>query len=166
MRLAKNIANYTILKRCSGCKFEKDINEFFTSSIQSDGFQSYCKECNRISSKKWYRQSDKNKQSNQSRKYLLKSKYGLTLDEYNNLLEKQNGVCAICKKPETQCSYKEKIDSLRVDHCHTTNIIRGLLCSKCNLGISQFDDKMSLLMSAMEYLLDFHQKLEEMARKK
>lgn len=88
-----------------------------------------------------------------ARKYMLKKQYGISLEEYNELLLKQNNKCAICGNFETQRSNpKGKIDSLRVDHNHKTNKIRGLLCSKCNFGISQFNDDIELLLKAIEYL--------------
>lgn len=91
-----------------------------------------------------------------ARNTALKMKYNLTLDEYNVMLESQNGVCKICLKPETQRSNKNgKIDSLRVDHCHATNKVRGLLCSKCNFGIGQFNDNIDLLKSATKYLHEY-----------
>lgn len=86
----------------------------------------------------------------------LKIKYNLTLEEYNVMLDSQNGVCKICLKAETQKSNKNgKVDSLRVDHCHTTNKVRGLLCSKCNFGIGQFNDNVNLLKSAINYLHEY-----------
>ena len=88
-----------------------------------------------------------------ARKKLLKRNYGLSLETYVDMLNKQSGVCAICGKSETQQSNKKgKIDSLRVDHCHKTGKIRGLLCSKCNFGISQFGDDINLMNIAIKYL--------------
>ena len=55
----------------------------------------------------------------------LKSKYGLTLDDYNQLLENQNHCCKICGKSEGNWTSTRL--PLSVDHCHTTNKIRGHL---------------------------------------
>jgi hypothetical protein len=61
----------------------------------------------------------------------LKLSYGMTPQQYDELLKLQGGVCAICqKKPTTR--------RLAVDHCHTTGRIRGLLCFRCNFGLSFF----------------------------
>lgn len=88
-----------------------------------------------------------------ARRYMLRSKYGMSLEDYDVMLDKQNGVCAICFNPETQKSNKRgKVDSLRVDHCHSTGKVRGLLCSKCNFGIAQLDDSIDLLQNAIKYL--------------
>lgn len=89
-----------------------------------------------------------------ARAYAMKSKYGLTIEDYKDMHQKQNGLCLICGKPETQKSNpkSEKPDSLRVDHCHTTGKIRGLLCSACNFGISKFRDDPLLMLRAAAYV--------------
>lgn len=78
--------------------------------------------------------------------YYLNYNHGVTLDQYNDLLAKQNGVCAICQE---ECPTGRK---LAVDHCHETNVIRGLLCIRCNNGIGQLRDSIKLLQRAIEYL--------------
>jgi len=89
----------------------------------------------------------------QARQTMLKKKYRLSLAEYDNMLERQNGVCGICGKKETVISNKKGgVDRLRVDHCHKTGEIRGLLCSNCNFGIGHFKDDVSLLRNAILYL--------------
>jgi len=67
------------------------------------------------------------------RKYHLRKKFNMTLEEYELLLEKQNGVCALCGNPPVG-------RHLSVDHNHITGKIRGLLCVRCNQMISVFDD--------------------------
>lgn len=83
----------------------------------------------------------------------LKKKYGLTIDQYNEMLKLQNNRCKICNQKETATDYKyKKIRRLAVDHCHETSKIRGLLCSACNtaIGLLKHDEK--LLDSAIKYL--------------
>jgi hypothetical protein len=84
----------------------------------------------------------------------LKSKYGITLEGYEALLKKQNGMCAICKKPEKAASYRKPGArlSLSVDHCHTTGKVRGLLCANCNRGLGLFQHDRAILKSASAYL--------------
>jgi hypothetical protein len=77
----------------------------------------------------------------------LKSMFGITLQEYNAMLEQQDNTCAICKNPETD----ENV-SLAVDHCHTTGKVRGLLCSNCNRGLGLFRDLVGNLENAIKYL--------------
>ena len=74
-------------------------------------------------------------------------RYGITLNDYNNLFAKQNGCCAICNKH--QIEFKQ---NLSLDHCHKTNNIRGLLCKNCNSGLGKFKDSCSLLNEAKSYL--------------
>jgi hypothetical protein len=65
--------------------------------------------------------------------YNLKKAYGLSLTKYDELLEKQQGVCAVC---ERVCSTGRK---LAVDHSHVTGKIRGLLCARCNLALGWYE---------------------------
>lgn len=89
------------------------------------------------------------------RENLLKKMYGLTVSEYEEMFRKQNGVCAICKKPETRTStYKgvTKIRPLCVDHCHNSRKVRELLCSHCNTALGLFEDRIDLFETAIEYI--------------
>ena len=145
-------------KKCSKCKKVKGVSNFYASSTQPSGLQSNCKDCNRIEAREAYRHGDKNKQKISSRRTMLKSKYGISLEQYNEMLQTQNEVCAICGLPETVISNKKGgVDSLRVDHCHSTGQIRGLLCSKCNFGVGNFNDSLYLLSSALNYILKYKQ---------
>lgn len=87
---------------------------------------------------------------------ILNQLYGISLDEYMTLLEQQGGVCAICGQPETR-TLKGDISALSVDHNHTTNTVRGLLCSRCNLAIGNFNDDVELLKASIAYLEAHHE---------
>ena len=82
----------------------------------------------------------------------LKREFGITPGEYDALLERQNGVCACCGKPERNGR------RLAVDHCHEFEreigeiYVRGLLCFKCNSAIGLLDDDPSLLEAGAKYL--------------
>jgi len=80
------------------------------------------------------------------KKYRLKYRFGISLEEYDRLFEKQNGVCAICGEPANRRG------SLDVDHDHDTGEIRGLLCWNCNTGIGKFKENAALLKRAAKYL--------------
>ena len=85
--------------------------------------------------------------------YKLKTKYGITLEDYNLLLIEQNNCCDICKKPEKAIhNQTKKLQKLAVDHCHKTGKVRGLLCQDCNRGLGKFHDNISNLTSAIKYL--------------
>ena len=77
--------------------------------------------------------------------------FGLTIEEYEALMLKQNNCCAICHQPEKQI-LNGKLKRLAIDHCHTTRKVRGLLCQRCNTGIGRFDDNVALLKQAIQYL--------------
>ncbi len=72
----------------------------------------------------------------------LERVYGLSIEEYNSLYERQNFKCAIC----------EEVKDLFVDHNHVTNKVRGLLCSQCNSGLGFFMDSPTVIKRAEGYL--------------
>lgn len=76
----------------------------------------------------------------------LQTNYGITLEDYNFLLEKQNEKCKICNN---ECPTGK---SLAVDHNHKTGKVRGLLCKNCNIGLGMFFDNLDFLESAVLYL--------------
>ena len=69
--------------------------------------------------------------------------YGLSREDYADLMESQSGCCAICF---------EESNALCVDHDHDTQAVRGLLCSQCNSGIGLLKDSISNLANAIIYL--------------
>ena len=83
----------------------------------------------------------------QMRNRNLISKFGITLDQYNEIFLKQQGKCAICEtdKPKGR-------GSLHVDHDHKTGKIRGLLCHNCNVGLGNFKESIDIFKKAAIYL--------------
>lgn len=81
----------------------------------------------------------------------LKRKYGIGVAQYEQLLEAQGGVCAICHKPE-ETLFHGKPRRLAVDHDHATNRVRGLLCHNCNRAIGLMRDDSERLAQAAVYL--------------
>lgn len=79
------------------------------------------------------------------RKILLKKRYGLSLEGYAAMLDRQNGVCAICRE-------KEVNKPLGVDHDHKTGKVRDLLCDSCNLGLGRFNDDPARLRGGADYV--------------
>lgn len=76
-------------------------------------------------------------------------KFGVTLDQYDALIEAQGGVCAICEGPPNG-----KDDVFHVDHDHQTGMLRGLLCHSCNTSLGHFRDDVVVLQRAIEYLAE------------
>lgn len=97
--------------------------------------------------RKKYKSKYKKLNKHVERRYKLKSKYGLSPEDYDKLFIKQNGSCKICEKH--QDSFKKK---LCVDHDHKSGRVRGLLCDKCNLAIGHFNDDLNLILKAASYL--------------
>lgn len=86
----------------------------------------------------------------------LKHNYGISLEQYNEMLDAQGGVCAVCGKPETaKSNFKKRTKVLAVDHDHETGEIRGLLCNKCNTAIGLLNDDISLFDKATRYLMNW-----------
>lgn len=78
---------------------------------------------------------------------------GITVEQYNEMLDKQNNTCAICQKPETCIDGRTKMPRrLSIDHCHKTNIVRGLLCHNCNVSIGKFEDDSVRIYRALRYI--------------
>lgn len=82
----------------------------------------------------------------------LKKSFGITLHIYNQMLERQGNVCAICGGKETVHDNRGRLRSLHVDHDHATGKIRALLCSKCNNGLGCFRDNTDVMQKAIDYL--------------
>lgn len=78
----------------------------------------------------------------------IKKLYGLTIQEYNDLLTKQNNKCEICHKEFDPTQPR----SICIDHNHTTNKVRGLLCLHCNFTIGLAKENKRILQNAIEYL--------------
>lgn len=81
--------------------------------------------------------------------YVIKSLYGITLDERDSIFKKQRGVCAICK-----LAIKGKQE---IDHCHSSGAVRGILCHRCNMLLGMAQDSIKTLMSAIRYLKKYDQ---------
>lgn len=77
----------------------------------------------------------------------LMIKFGISLDQYNEMAEKQGFKCSICLKHQSEMTRK-----LAVDHCHKTKRVRGLLCDPCNRGIALLKELPENMMRAIEHL--------------
>jgi hypothetical protein len=158
------------MKRCKKCGESKPLNEFYKAVGMADGYRSECKACHRAAHRRWYaanrekaiarvkrwQQAYRVEYNAKQRAYRstrrdiereghLRRTFGITQAEYDELLARQGGGCAICgRKPG-------KI-SLHIDHDHETGEIRGLLCVGCNNALGQFDDDFDLLTRAADYV--------------
>jgi hypothetical protein len=129
------------MRTCGRCHEDKPIEDFQRGV--GGRLYSYCRSC-----RKAYQQENMHNPEFQ-RKYrdrMLRNKFGITIEDYERMLEEQDGVCAICG-----CTPGKRL--FAVDHCHDTDRIRRLLCSNCNTGLGMFQDDPDLLMAAAAYLL-------------
>ena len=124
------------MKRCSRCGETKPEDDFHWMTHPTRRM-SYCKTC----------------RARIDRGNKLKNLYGITLAQYEKLLELQGGMCAICDAvPDGK--------NLAVDHDHSCcpggrscgRCIRGLLCHSCNLSIGRLGDNKAVLHSAIDYI--------------
>lgn len=131
-------------KICSQCKQAKKLKDFYrypkSRSHYGDGYLSKCIECTLAYNKKTLKH-------NVEYTSKLKKKYGITAEDYEALLVKQNHGCKICGKTEEKNGRR-----LAVDHCHENGYVRGLLCSNCNKGLGCFQDDTDRMRVAMTYL--------------
>lgn len=101
------------------------------------------------------------------RRRSLKQNFGITLERYEEMHEAQNGLCAICDKPEaTKNNFDTGVRRLAVDHDHATGKIRALLCSSCNTLLGQANDSPALLGKAIEYLKSHSENTNEITQVK
>ena len=133
-------------KQCSKCKEVKSLESFHKDERNKDKKRSNCITCDREASKVW---KEKNKKhiAEYNSHYKREYTYGLSKQAYLELLEAQDNKCAICNTDQSKLSRK-----LVVDHCHTSNKVRGLLCSHCNVGIGMLKENEDNLMAAIQYL--------------
>ena len=81
----------------------------------------------------------------------FKRQYGITLQQYNDMLIAQTNKCAICKKEEIR-KLKGIVQRLSVDHNHKTKQVRKLLCNRCNNLLGHAEDSIERLQQAIDYL--------------
>ena len=145
----------TVFKICTKCGIEKAGTEFHKKSgINKYGpfcyLASECKSC-AVDISKRTRISEKNKErwSAYGFRNHLMFRYGITQEQYEKMYEEQKGLCSICGSEGFGVGDARR---LNVDHDHTTNKVRGLLCSSCNNGLGRFKDNIEFLKKAVDYL--------------
>ncbi len=135
------------MKVCSKCKIKKDLTEYHKRANRPCGVRSQCKECYLLYPKKLKRREG------YMRDFNLKQ-YGIDHAKYIEMFDNQKGCCKICNKHLSEVDKGNK-KALCVDHCHETNIVRGLLCDKCNRGLGLLNDNIDILKNAIAYLTPY-----------
>lgn len=133
------------MKRCSGCRRRRRLSSFHRNSARRDGYSNTCRDCKNEWRRK-YRKENVERYAEQRRRHIVKHKYGITAEDYDEILERQGGVCAVCGGPPKGKRF------LSIDHVHETGEIRGLLCDPCNRGIGLLGDDPDRLAAAAAYV--------------
>lgn len=118
--------------KCDVCGKFKPLEKMDPNSHMASGYRNTCARCAN-----------------------LKRLYGITGREYDALLEKQGGVCAICEKaPEPRPVGRRRTlsDAMSVDHDHAMGKVRALLCQNCNAGVGAFLEDVALMRKAIAYV--------------
>lgn len=148
-------------KVCATCRKRKLRSKFHSVSKHKDGLDYNCKTC--VSD---YRKRTRHKYLARMKRYSakyrllgkrvavkrrsdLKRSYGLTPEDVEQMKRSQGGRCAICQKRPRK---SQPGSLLCVDHCHSTQKVRGLLCGLCNKMIGLASDSVDRLKSAIKYL--------------
>lgn len=132
--------------RCKGCIsiYNREQNERHV-----DKRRAYGAAYRRINGSGWERGREKYEPTEREKHdgYLRRT-YGIDIDDYEMMLARQNGTCAICL---TDCN-RSTTKRLCVDRDHDTGTVRGLLCFQCNVGLGKFKDDPALLQAAIQYI--------------
>lgn len=145
-------------KTCLRCDGIYSIADFGKDNSKPDNRMIYCRNCTRKINKanksrpafKESRKLKRRKYSDKERNWLLKYRYGITLEEFNNMFELQGRTCALCD------SSKSDSKNFVVDHDHKSGKVRGILCSYCNRALGMFKDDVDILNKAIVYLKRLH----------
>lgn len=137
-------------KQCTSCEEIKAITLFYKNNRRKDGYDTRCKQCADDYKKSWIETKANNYVQLKAQNSRLIKRYGITSEQYQSLLEKQDYRCAICGNTPEQS--RGNTNKLSVDHCHNTGKVRGLLCQKCNTGLGLLGDTKEDLQKALNYL--------------
>lgn len=126
---------------CSDCRYVLPFDQFYPSTLPRQR-QGVCKSCLSV-------RGIKNGAARRWRHHERRcASYGLTTAQFNELLERQHHLCAICRRESDNGRWKDFV----IDHDHITGQVRGLLCSKCNHGLGLFGDDVERVATAERYL--------------
>jgi len=116
------------MQKCSKCGIKKPLSEFYKNRGKPRKDCKTCHEQAKVKTKLGF--------------------YGLTETQYNQLLVAQQHKCLIC---DTSFISKKLT---HIDHCHTTNKVRGILCHYCNTALGLFKESIPILKTAIKYISD------------
>lgn len=132
------------LKRCYRCDETLPGSHFYTNKGNSDGLSTECKSCSKARTTQW-------RKDNPLQRTL--ARYGLTQAHFDAMYESQQGKCAICEHAFSDVPKSKH--SVVIDHCHTSNVVRALLCTSCNGALGLFGEDVSRMERATSYVRKF-----------
>lgn len=150
-------------RKCSQCQQVKPLVDFNKDKKGRGGYGYSCKPCAAARAKRNYHENKEERKDSHrryaqrpevkaaSRDRMLRRKYGVTAKQYDRLLSKQGGVCAICKQDRRDTRQRE----MPVDHDHDSGKVRGILCDHCNRVIGLFGDSPDVIARAIKYLKEW-----------
>ena len=120
------------MKTCSICKQDLSLSQFHKRTYASGniGYQNKCKKCTTTVRREYYKPHEKTRQ-----------RLKISEEQFNDLMKNEN--CQICNV---------ELIKKCIDHCHSTNKIRGVLCNNCNTALGLVGDNVSTLQAMIEYL--------------
>lgn len=162
------------LRICNSCKTWKPFDCYAKNKTGHMGLSAVCRDCENRKARERYARNDvlsrrkekkriydkgrrerlraegklKKNDPQVQREQMMKRKYGMTIKDYDDMVQSQNNQCAIC----FALGSKERNGRLVIDHCHASGKVRGLLCNKCNLLLGHADDTIERLERAILYL--------------
>jgi hypothetical protein len=142
------------MKECTKCLETKELDEYYAHKHYKDGKTPVCRSCTSDARAVAYQNGGRE----QKRASLLKAWFGMTVEQYDALYDKQNQRCACCGK-----LHEAGTKRMAVDHVHdmvdgkdmnkgNIEAVRGLLCSPCNTGIGSLGDTVEGLQRGIDYL--------------
>lgn len=145
------------MKICCRCKVAKSLTSFSISRTRKSGINPQCKACSSETNRNWHYSLPAKRHAQKMAAWRAKNpelvlianlkRRGLTKADYEALRSAQDEKCIICFRP-----FGTGGRAIRVDHCHLTNTVRGLLCHDCNTSLGKFQDSPILLRRAAEYI--------------
>lgn len=154
------------MKVCKTCGIEKPFSEYHVATKPgykgTDGYErklaykAHCKECYRKQNlEKYHKLSIEERRERKKRnkcstpewhkEWKLKTRYGLTTEDFSSMIVEQKSCCKICN---------QHMDNPQVDHSHTTGKVRGLLCRNCNTSLGLLREDPETLRNMISYIND------------
>lgn len=143
----------TVVYLCSNCKEPLTEANWIKDSKNKNGLHSWCRDCRSHQRRQRYAENDQDDIDRLRRKHLWRT-YGLTLEQFDEMLYSQLGRCKACHEPFLRHR------DIHVDHCHATRQVRGLLCNDCNTALGLVKESVERTQALADYITEYCSELE------